>query len=236
MEGDSIYRKAIELSVNEKLLNQSKKNLLDPLNLEVELSLREITKEVKDRFGLPQLVAITTTVSINIDRTESDSPISFPDLELQFTIEGRNYWFEEYIINIIRVYDEAKLRDNWRSRVTLLHLHRDRDKGKNYFYEFVEIPTSIRKFSALGLVTLFTDIYLTQQLLDGRIETILLWIKARLMQYLMAPIRKTNYNIRLIIFAYRKQDGLFGRLPLDIIKVLCRSVLSDLFKHTAINV
>lgn len=79
-----------------------------------------------------------------------------------------------------------------------------------------------------NLVTIFSDINVIYQLLNGRIETILVSIKRKISEYLLHPIRHTKQNVRIMLNAQQKKDGILGELPREIVRLICEYVLQDL--------
>jgi hypothetical protein len=222
----SVTNKALDIVAQQKALDQFKKDLIEPLNHEVELSMRDISEETKKHFQLKDLVTITSS-KIDIC-SRNVVPFDF-NLVLQFGVNGSQYWFEEYVANIIRVFITAPSLNYWMgySREATVMLRRPQS-NLNKFQQECEICRS-EKVCLADLGKIFADIFVIQQLLDDRIEIILSWIRERLTKYLTAPVRETKHNVRLILFARKTGDGVFGTLPLEVVQIVCRHVLNDIF-------
>lgn len=221
----SVTNKALDIVAQQKALDQSKKDLIEPINQEVNQSMRDILEETKKHFQLKDLLAITSS-KITLDRMNNQLPFDF-NLSLQFGVNSSQYWLEEYVANIIRVFITAPNVWYSHSREPIVMLRRP-PSNLNIFKQECDICRSeIVNLADLGKI--FTDIYVIQQLLNGRIDIILSWIRERLTKYLTTPIRITKHNVRLILFAQKTGEGLFGELPIEVVQIVCRFVLNDIY-------
>ena len=137
-----------------------------------------------------------------------DSNLTFQDIEFHFVVEDRYYRFHFLSDSIIRVFFNDLGQQN------VFTLFRERNSFLNKCD--VKWPLSLSL-----LITISSDVdLLIKELMDEKMDSILSWIKERLHVYLFTDIRQRKQNMRLILFARKHEDGLFGKVPVEIIEII----------------
>ena len=208
------------ISNQQKELNELKRTFYDTLNQEIKLSLPEISREARSKFGVDlEIISVSViddqrTYGRKLYKALGSSLLLFGDVELQFAVEGRQYWVGEYTCNILRVFLESRggARPYQREEIVKLYV----DENKNRFLDEIECSTRKQKIPTLKMV--LQDLSSLQESLDGKIETILSWVKERTATYALTSIRETKQKKRMLLHARKNEDGLFATLPLEIVE------------------
>lgn len=108
MRGKNIFEQVNDIVEKEKTLNESKKDLIKPLNVEIQLNLQEISEELKREFGLHDYLKAVSSATVELSHLTENGAIKYQNLELEFDIQGRKYWVGEYVCHLISIYTEPR--------------------------------------------------------------------------------------------------------------------------------
>lgn len=260
---DNIYQKLHSIRKKEKRLNKAKKDIIDPLNLEICQNLHEISKELKREFKFDEQFVTISNAIVFIGDWDCDKSgfvkLEFQELELEFEVAGNNYWVVYNLNRDVvdcpeRVYfytNKRKFGPNRRGRepefsrggnhyprtfleqrakmifdedYTCFRSHPENDNET--IYDLMIMLESERFFWMSA--SLQEDLDVIYQVLALRLDMILMSIQRKICEYLLYPIRLTKQNVRLILNAQKKKDGVLGGFPHEIVRKICEYVLKDL--------
>jgi len=214
----SIWDQAFELNKELKSIHARKKAFDDLAQNEMETNLPEIMYETRYRFNLSCLTAIKAKFSLS---RKSGKILLYDRLYLIFNIGCRVYYVEEYVANIIRVFDK------------------NRNEPLNcYFNKCISFRRSKEDLERLGDIDMryqkstfndcqqyMEDVGSIVKAIDGRVETILTFIRSRYVEYFSKPVRQIKQNVRIILHARKMGDGDFGLFPREIVRIICKKCL-----------